>query len=415
MRNVLIVCMDNFPVGGACGKLLNNLVVEGKLAEKIGKVDILSINLEQKANQCEEYHGTRIYRVHCWSIPSINQIINIFRNRPLSMINAMFIKLKNAFVRRVFSHKYLFSPDIVKVLCDKISSLHHLNNYDYIIPITGEMGIAKATMDFCIDESVPYIPYLMDPISTNYIIPKHLIDDMTKFEYEYYKNAESILITPLMKKEVHDIELLKKMHEIEFPNVSRICDMATSKSNANSIVNNEINCVFTGMIYKGVRDPEYTLNIFRELSDRVSLTMVGVSSDEIDDNLKFEKLHCVGKKTIEETKIYVQKADFLVNIGNVMTNQVPSKLFDYISTGLPIINICKNTNCPTLDYLKKYDNSISVFEYDSIETNTEMIEQFIEKNINVKVCHEEIVNSFIKCTPEYCSTVIENIINSSNI
>ena len=41
---------------------------------------------------------------------------------------------------------------------------------------------------------------------------------------------------------------------------------------------------------------------------------------------------------------YMSEADFLLNIGNSISSMVPSKIFEYISTGKPIISIYSNIN-----------------------------------------------------------------------
>ena len=51
-----------------------------------------------------------------------------------------------------------------------------------------------------------------------------------------------------------------------------------------------------------------------------------------------------------------------MNIGNAVDNQMPSKIFEYISTGKPIINIFKSTDCPTLKYLGRYPLVLNIHE-----------------------------------------------------
>ena len=52
----------------------------------------------------------------------------------------------------------------------------------------------------------------------------------------------------------------------------------------------------------------------------------------------------------------------LVNIGNSVDNFMPSKIFEYISTGKPIINVYKIPECPTLKYLAEYPLALCVSE-----------------------------------------------------
>ena len=57
----------------------------------------------------------------------------------------------------------------------------------------------------------------------------------------------------------------------------------------------------------------------------------------------------------------MRAADVLVNIGNTVQNQMPSKLWEYIATGKPILGVCLTRECNTLPYLTQYPNQAIVF------------------------------------------------------
>ena len=80
----------------------------------------------------------------------------------------------------------------------------------------------------------------------------------------------------------------------------------------------------------------------------------------------------------------------MVNIGNTITNQLPSKLLDYISLRKPILNIYKIDECPTLEILKDYPLSLSVSENENVETASCKIEEFILSNIGKTVDVETV-------------------------
>ena len=48
--------------------------------------------------------------------------------------------------------------------------------------------------------------------------------------------------------------------------------------------------------------------------------------------------------------------------GNKVDNQVPSKIFDYISLGKPIINVYTSEKDPALEYLKQYPLALNISE-----------------------------------------------------
>ena len=94
--------------------------------------------------------------------------------------------------------------------------------------------------------------------------------------------------------------------------------------------------------------------------------MYGVTESElssyIGDIPRPKNLICYGVVDLETARKGIANADVLINIGNRLTNQVPSKVFEYISTGKPIINLCTMENCPTLSYMNRYPLGLSLIE-----------------------------------------------------
>ena len=98
----------------------------------------------------------------------------------------------------------------------------------------------------------------------------------------------------------------------------------------------------------------------------------------------------------------MQSSDILINIGNNVINQVPSKLFDYISTGKPIINFCKSKNCPTIPYINMYRLGLNIIEgEDAIDRQALIVSQFIKEHNKERMNFDEIKTTFLKNTPEY--------------
>ena len=85
-----------------------------------------------------------------------------------------------------------------------------------------------------------------------------------------------------------------------------------------------------------------------------------------------------------------------------MSNQVPSKIFHYISHGKAILNTCKTENCPTRPYMARYPLVCEVIETDTVQTDdAERIQRWIEEEHSKHVPFELIEERFRECTPEY--------------
>lgn len=110
--------------------------------------------------------------------------------------------------------------------------------------------------------------------------------------------------------------------------------------------------------------------------------------------------------SIAPEKVYsvMEKADFLLNIGNLYTNMVPSKIFDYFSTGKQIINMQKIEQCPSRKYFEKYPHCLTVEEWHS-EDYLVSLQQYLQNSVpDLEYC--EIEKIYIEHTPEYVANSI---------
>lgn len=103
------------------------------------------------------------------------------------------------------------------------------------------------------------------------------------------------------------------------------------------------NLVYAGRFYKELRHPEYLLQLAMEMDDSCRLHLYCQSNCDslIDDYVsrsggKIVRHAPVSVDTIQ--KIYAE-ADVLVSVGNNTPEFKPSKTFEYIASGKPIINI----------------------------------------------------------------------------
>ena len=121
------------------------------------------------------------------------------------------------------------------------------------------------------------------------------------------------------------------------------------------------------------------------LQEEADLFFVGETYRFLQDKMKgsVDNVHFLGRKNKEEVARIYQEADILVNIGNAIDNQMPSKIFEYISTGKPILNFYKVPNCPTLKYLNNYPLALNLYEPDVLqdtERYSKQIKDFCMQN-----------------------------------
>ena len=96
-------------------------------------------------------------------------------------------------------------------------------------------------------------------------------------------------------------------------------------------------------------------------------------------------------------RVYGQ-ADVLVNIGNRAAEFLPSKTFEYIATGKPILHFLNGTT-PT-ETLSKHPL------IELVETDTERAEAFILSSAGKSVSYEEIRKIYQTHTSEHIQEIL---------
>lgn len=103
------------------------------------------------------------------------------------------------------------------------------------------------------------------------------------------------------------------------------------------------NLVYAGRFYKDIRNPEYLLRLMLEMDGDCVLHLFCQSDCDslIDEYVRRSKGRMVRHAPVsaeEIQKVYAE-ADILVSVGNNTPEFMPSKTFEYIASGKPIINI----------------------------------------------------------------------------
>lgn len=102
----------------------------------------------------------------------------------------------------------------------------------------------------------------------------------------------------------------------------------------------------------------------------------------------------------------LKKSDMLLIIGNMVDNQTPSKVVEYISYGKPIIYIQSIDNDSAL---KKYSiyPLLCVIPFDtSINEAVNMIQDFVKKHRESRMDYKSIARLFYNDTLEYVASKV---------
>ena len=158
----------------------------------------------------------------------------------------------------------------------------------------------------------------------------------------------------------------------------------------------EIRCVYAGQLNASIRDASTVLEILSTVkSSNIQYYFIGEGQDELlrkyGDNKLKDRLHILGKMTAENCENWILSADLLLIIGNNVDIQVPSKVFSYMSYGIPIIATYKIKECSANTYLNKVPNSLLIDETENdINLLATKIEKFVAEYAGTRLKSQDI-------------------------
>lgn len=405
---ILFVCADRYPYDGACTNLLKKIFFNGGLAETENKIHIASYR-HSFDDKCEEIiDGIKIHRFLSARYLSVSELLKN-KQRLDILLSGTMIKLLKKGALKIGNDGANLDIGQIKEFEKYLWRLCAKEAFEVIVGVAGCYEITIAAQNVSVAQQTPFILYQVDPFTDNIMFSSKQMLHRMKIEQCMYRSAAKVFTTGIIfskmmermsKSELENAEVM------EFPCVS--VDTREKTKIAERRSEGEINCVFAGHVYVGVRNPIFTIEFFRKLPEQIKLKLYGVSEKELKEMFSISSLprnvECCGLVSVEEAENAIQNADILVNIGNIMVNQVPSKLFSYISTGKPILNICVNHDCPSKKYLESYPCALSIDEDGSNSVLArEDVLGFLTENAG-KVCNlDEISILYEKCTPVYAA------------
>ncbi|MGK0365635.1 MAG: glycosyltransferase involved in cell wall biosynthesis [Saprospiraceae bacterium] len=119
-----------------------------------------------------------------------------------------------------------------------------------------------------------------------------------------------------------------------------------------------------------------------------------------------------GMLSKEEVAQKMQNMNFLQNVGNKTTFQLPSKATDYLATGKPIINFCSTIEDTFADFFKNYPLIINVLE--DTKTEYEKVNDFLKDKLGKQIGEEERSLLLKKYYTETIATVYLDLLSSES-
>ena len=278
-------------------------------------------------------------------------------------------------------------------------------------------------------DRIPVIYYKIDPMgSWGDKSGRDAALSTVENEVRWDSVAMKIMMPDVVYKDYMRLETKEngeKVTIVQFPNVRKLTidDLQLKIEDWRLKNKNQVNLLFVGKFYADIRHPQYLFDLMEKLEGTgIVLHIVGpINYMGFDDEYikkyftnKIENIQFHGVVPPAEADALLTQADVLVHVGNNIDTAMPSKILDYISSGKPILNICKIRTCPTIPLMERYPMGMTIFEDEGIsELVSERVNEFCEKNKGKQVPYEEIERLYPECTIEYVGKQFDDAIQDA--
>lgn len=234
---------------------------------------------------------------------------------------------------------------------------------------------------------IKYIPYFLDSLSGGYgpkcFSNSWVIKRGIKWEDKLLPDADRIIMMQSSKmhyqKYASKKEYFKKIAFLDLP----LYDPGEIPTKEALFPKGKVNLLYVGSIPTHIRNPQYFFDVFKNIElENIVLYIVGTCTDAkiLDDAARHDKrIKVIGSVEHDLALTMVGQADILVNFGNNNPSMTPCKIFEYMSSGKPIVSTMPINNEPSSTYLEKYPSVLLLKEFEKdIEADTQRLTDFIK-------------------------------------
>lgn len=231
---------------------------------------------------------------------------------------------------------------------------------------------------------------LWDPFVYNKLDPVKGITKRQKTAEKILNDADGIfMLEGLMEENLKNKYCPlyhKKATNIHLPILTNQCDVAAPE-NPKTVL------VYSGAFYADIRRPDVMLDVLSQFPNTYELQIFGNGCKRIIQEKAERFTDCTlvlgGRVSKERSVEAIKNANILVNVGNTVTNQLPSKVFEYISFGKPIINFYSTEQDMGLRYFGKYPLCFNFNINNYTQEDVSALLAFCEENKNKQLTFDE--------------------------
>jgi len=397
MKKILFIVHEYYPNGSAITNCLKPIIA--KMKNDNIEVDILTRRQYKSSPKQEILNGIQVFRVND-NFNILNNHINGLSSQKVNKLKIIYFKILRKLVW-IYKNKFMNSYDgwynYFRMILKGRQILKRYK-YNIIISCSYPFTSHKIARKIKGKSNITWITYQLDPYTFNSTLPsdESSITNRMKEEIETLTKSERIFL-PVVNYEQNirtNLKILKdKYYVIDFALIKKSVGKSVLKTNK------EIIFVFVGTLYEKIREPFRMLDFFSKANFAYKIELFYITEQVIENQLqdykkKFgDKLNLHANSSKESCDIGINTADIIINIGNKISNQIPSKIFELISSGKPIINFYYINDDTSKKVLEDYPLKLNV-NLMSRNLDYGIFESFCKKSRGKHIPFEEITKKY---------------------
>lgn len=419
MKRIVFIVDGYYPKFSAVGVCINNII------EELSPNYNIVVITKKSNNNLQNIHYNNHYIIHYNTIDSyIRNLIHKKHTLAKGLNRKALETLKTAVRGYGYIGALLKKTNIknqeVKAIYNELQKIN--DKIDAIIPscLPFESIVASIEFknDFSSDSKV--IPFLFDKFSANSTLHRSENNKKKKFqehislERQMFDKCDKLLFVDSWADHLYEYlgEHKDKFIQVEHPLLKQVV------SNENITYNRErVNIVYTGALYKKIRSPLNALKLFSNLINKdkritMHFYITGDCNSIINSYCEKYPNNIInhGSVPTDTAKAAIISADILLSIGNSDVTQLPSKIFEYISTGNTIMHFYSKEEDPVITILSRYNNSYCIA---NDEEYTQQVESMVLERINNledKLDFDGVENIYSNATPKFTAKKIMDLL-----
>ncbi|WP_348921989.1 hypothetical protein [Enterococcus rotai] len=410
-KHIVFIVNDYLPYPSANGICVSNIV---EVLKNKYEVTILCQITHCNQSKMETIEDTLIFRCSTKE--------KIARTTAKNRLSLRCVQVKK-YLKDIFSFKSI-DKNLTDEFLYSLEEISTLKKIDYIIPVCFPFESIVAAIEFSKTTKSRVIPLLFDKFAVSNTRHRNKINKFVKFkanqrlEIKAFEYCEHIISSLDWKNYLDSIDSdsFEKSY-IQVPTlVPNFVQLRQSLEKTELV-----SIIFAGNVSNSMRPIDRISEILLEYNNHYSNIKFNFygNGDNISSLKKVKKkfkenIHIFSSITLEELRQKYIDADILCSIGNVDVSQTPSKIFEYISTGKPILHFYRKKEDPVIKLLSNYEHSMCINQNDDLDVQIRKLHEFSIRN-HSRLSFDEIRNTYFDATPQYAVKKIEEIILKGDI